>query len=346
MTWKTAKSNSHNNGHSIGGLAATARPDWRQVVFVVYPGAKLLDLSGPLQVFNDAVDPTTGHPAYAIAVASLEGGPVPTDTTLAVPTQRLDSFDGMAIDSLVVVGGRGVEAALAVPALLEAIARLQQGARRTASVCSGAFLLAEAGLLAGRRAVTHWDSCKKLAADYPEVTVENDPIFIKDGSIWTSAGVTAGIDLALAMLAEDLGRPTALAVARRLVAYMVRPGGQSQFSSLLDQQASDRESRFDDLHGWIAANLAGDLRVEALAARVNMSPRSFARRYRGHCGETPAKAVERLRLDAARAFLESSDLPVASIAQRCGFGDDERMRCAFRRQLRVAPNDYRQRFRT
>ena len=316
-----------------------------RVVFVVYPGAKLLDLTGPLQVFNDTPGGSAAAAAYEVVVASLTGGQVPTDTALAVPTVELESLFRGDIDSLVVVGGMGVEQAVREPALIRAIARLHRKARRTASVCSGAFLLAEAGLLAGKRAVTHWGSCQELAAAYPEVTVEADPIFIKEGAIWTSAGVTAGIDLALAMVAEDHGRPVALAVARRLVAYMVRPGGQSQFSGMLDRQLADTESRFDDLHDWIGQHLDGDLRVEALAERVHMSPRSFARLYRAHSGETPAKAVERLRTEAARALLESSDLPIAAIARRCGFGDDERMRCAFRRQLRVAPSDYRQRFR-
>jgi len=337
MAWNSAKLTQD----AETGPAGLAR---RQVVFVVFPGVKLLDLAGPLQVFNDALSPTSEAPAYTAVAASLDGGPVATDTALAVPTLRLDSFDDRAIDTLIVVGGRGVQAALAEPALLATIARLQRRARRTASVCTGAFLLAEAGLLAGRRAVTHWDSCRQFAARYPDVRVEADSIYVKDGGIWTSAGVTAGVDLALAMVAEDLGRPTALAVARRLVAYMVRPGGQSQFSGLLDRQTADRESRFDDLHAWIAENPDSDLRVEALAARVNMSPRSFARRYRAHSGETPAKAVERIRLDAARMLLEGSDLPVTEVARRCGFGDDERMRCAFRRQLRVAPSDYRRRF--
>jgi len=206
-------------------------------------------------------------------------------------------------------------------------------------------MLAAAGLLAGKRAVTHWELCEQLAEEYPLIRVESDPIFIKEGAIWTSAGVTAGIDLALAMLAEDLGRPAALDVARSLVSYMVRPGGQSQFSGALNRQLADVGGRFDALHHWIAQNLDRDLRVEILADHLNMTSRTFARSYVEHTGQTPAKAVETMRVEAARDLLESSDLSIAAVARHCGFGDDERMRCAFRRALHVSPQDYRQRFK-
>jgi transcriptional regulator GlxA family with amidase domain len=186
-----------------------------------------------------------------------------------------------------------------------------------------------------------------LRAHYPKVRVEAEPIFVRDGSIWSSAGVTAGIDLALALVAEDLGHTIALEVAQRLVVFLKRPGGHAQFSRTLAAQSNDRAGDFEALHAWMAENLAGDLRVERLAGRVGMSPRSFARLYAARAGTTPARAVEALRQEAARRMLtERPDLPVARVAERCGFGDDERMRRSFVRSLGVAPTDYRLRFGT
>lgn len=315
------------------------------IAFVVFPGVKLLDLAGPLQVFADAPRATGGRPSYRTLVASLDGGAVATDTGVELPTVSLASVVRKAIDTLVVAGGSGVHEAARDEVLVGSVARLERRARRTASICSGAFILAAAGLLDGKRAVTHWEFCGQLAREHPLVQVESDPIFIKQGSIWTSAGVTAGIDLALAMVAEDLGRPAALDVARSLVSYMVRPGGQSQFSSALSSQLADASGRFDALHHWISQNLDRDLRVETLADRMHMTARTFARTYAEQTGRTPAKAVETMRVEAARDLLEGGKLSIAAIAQRCGFGDDERMRCAFQRSLHVSPSDYRQRFR-
>jgi transcriptional regulator GlxA family with amidase domain len=220
---------------------------------------------------------------------------------------------------------------------------IPRSARRVCAVCTGAFLLAEAGLLDGRRAVTHWGSCDALQQPYPRITVERDPIFLRDGKVWTSAGVTAGIDLALALVEEDLGRAMALRVARHLVVFLKRPGGQSQFSAMLESQAQG-DGAFGDLHDWMARRLADDLGVDALAARAGMSPRNFARVYAKRMGTTPAKAVERLRVDAARRALEETDASIESIADRCGFGDEERMRRSFLRSLGVPPRHYRARF--
>jgi transcriptional regulator GlxA family with amidase domain len=219
-------------------------------------------------------------------------------------------------------------------------------ARRVASVCTGAFLLAEAGLLDGHRVVTHWDSCDELAVGYPALQVDPEPIFINENALWTSAGVTAGIDLALAMVEADLGRPVALAVARDLVVFLKRPGGQSQFSTALSMQHATRsqDSRFGDLHAWMLDNLASDLSVATLAAQVGMSERSFVRHYRAHTGNTPARAIEQLRVEAARRLLGDSALPIKRIADRCGFGTEETLRRSFMRAVSVTPQAYRERF--
>jgi transcriptional regulator GlxA family with amidase domain len=217
-------------------------------------------------------------------------------------------------------------------------------ARRIASVCTGAFLLAAAGVLDGRRAATHWMYCARFAQRFPTVHVEPDPIFVRDGPVWTSAGVTAGIDLALALVEEDLGRPVALAVARYLVVFMKRPGGQAQFSASLALQAA--EDRFGALHEWIKGHLADDLSLSVLAHQAGMSERSFSRHYAEAAGQTPARAIERLRVEAAQNLLLESRLPVKRIAQRCGFGSEETMRRSFLRLLGVTPQDYRSRFRS
>jgi transcriptional regulator GlxA family with amidase domain len=215
--------------------------------------------------------------------------------------------------------------------------------RRLGSVCTGAFILAAAGLLDGRRATTHWRYCAELAATYPAIIVEPDALHIRDGAVTTSAGVTAGMDLALALLEEDCGRRLALATAREIVAFLKRPGGQSQFSTHLEAQAADLPVR--GLQEWILSSLAQDLSVEALAARTAMSPRHFARVFARETGTTPAKFVERARIEAARRVLESSALSLDVVAERCGFGHQETMRRVFQRHLKVAPQAYRRRFR-
>jgi transcriptional regulator GlxA family with amidase domain len=235
-----------------------------------------------------------------------------------------------------------VEAAAANPALVDWLRQRAKRARRVASVCTGAFLLAAAGVLDGRRAVTHWKDCARLAQRFPALRVEPDPIFLCDGGVWTSAGVTAGIDLALALVEEDLGRAMALAVARHLVVFLKRPGGQAQFSVALALQAAD--DRFGALHDWIGSHLAEELPLSVLANQAGMSERSFSRHYAEATGQTPARAIERLRVEAARRLLSESRTPVKRIAQRCGFGSEETMRRSFLRLLAVAPRDYRSRF--
>ena len=320
----------------------SAKP--RAVVFVIYPDIVLLDLVGPLQVFSHAIDPATGRPGYHCTVVSASGQMTPTNTVLAIPSEPIDHVMEADIHTLILIGGDGANTAMHDRGLIAQLQTLAQGTTRVASVCSGALVLAATGLLDGRRAVTHWDDCDMLAQSFPNVQVEMDPIYIKDGPIWTSAGITAGIDMALAIVAEDLGRASAFAMARSMVTQMVRAGGQSQFSPVLSRQWRDRAGQFEALHAWITDNLAAPLSVEDLAQHMHMSPRNFARVYAKSMGVTPAKAVEAIRTETAQGLLETTDLSVKTIAHRCGFGEEDRMRRAFVRQLHVSPSEYRQNF--
>jgi len=311
----------------------------KTVLFVVYPQIKLLDLTGPLQVFSDARNNDNKH-LYRTVVASVDGAQIQSDAGLSLQCESLADWHRRRIDTLIIVGGPGVFDAINDTHLVSNIARLAAKCRRVASVCVGAFLSAAAGLLDAKRATTHWESANKFATDFPDIQVEINPIYIKDGNVWSSAGVTAGIDMALAMLGEDHGRNLALHVARSLVTFLVRPGGQSQFSQTLELQSNDSSAKFDSLHQWIHANLEKDLRVENLAEQANMSPRNFSRHYSLITGRTPAKAVEAIRVEAAKRLLEDGNLAINLIAQRCGFGDDERMRRSFLRVVKVPPSHY------
>lgn len=305
---------------------------------------QLLDVAGPLQVFasaNDLAVQSGDALPYTLNVVAPGGAGVVASAGLGLTTAPLPPTDAV-LDTLMVAGGQGVEQATADPALLDWVRLRAMHARRVASVCTGAFLLAAAGLLNGRRAVTHWSVCNDLARRFPAVRVEPDPIFIHDGPVWTSAGVTAGIDLALALVEEDLGRAVALAVARYLVVFLKRPGGQAQFSAALSLQAAD--DRFAALHDWINGHLASDLSLGALARQVGMSERSFMRRYTVATGVTPAHAVEMLRVEAVRQLLSETRLPAKRVAERCGFGSEETMRRSFSRLLATTPQDYRGRF--
>ncbi|MBB5425818.1 GlxA family transcriptional regulator [Paraburkholderia atlantica] len=316
----------------------------RFIVLLAFPNMQLLDISGPLQVFasaNELVGQRGLGKLYAPRVVAAEAGPVTSSSGLAVLAASLRSVK-TPLDTLIVPGGRGVRQASADQRLIRWTQRHAPHCRRVASVCSGAFLLAEAGLLDGRRVATHWARCDELAQAYPQLQVEADPIFIRDGDIWTSAGVTAGIDLALAMLEEDHGRALALDVARELVVFLKRPGGQSQFSAALSLQHAD--DRFGELHAWMTSHLAADLSVSALAQRLHMSERSFMRHYKAQTGRTPARAVEQLRIEAAQRLLSETSWSIKRIALRCGFGSEETMRCSFVRQMRVPPQVYRERF--
>ena len=334
----------NDNMTSFSAKSRKSDDEPRLLVFVVYPNIVLLDLVGPLQVFSHALDPETGTNGYHCAVTSIDGDMVETNTVISIPSEPMSRYLKRKIHTLVVVGGDGANDAMQDSRLLERMTKLSESAERVCSVCSGALVLAATGILDGRKAVTHWDDCKTLEDKFPDVRVEIDPIYIKDGHVWTSAGITAGMDMALAIVAEDLGRPAALQVARSMVTHMARSGGQSQFSPILSRQLSDATGRFDDLHQWIADHLKQDLRVEALAERMNMSARNFSRLYSSQMGLTPAKAVEAIRTEAARDLLETTDLGVKQVAAACGFYDEERMRRAFMRLLSVSPSDYRQGF--
>lgn len=313
------------------------------VVFVLFNRTKLLDVTGPLQVFNDAKTPS-GAPAYRTLLVSECGGPVVTDTGIALSTRRLTECNDVEIDTLLVSGGDAALQVAQTGALCDWLIEQSRHVRRLGSICLGAFILAGCGLLDGRPATTHWEYCSQLAARFSMVEVRSDPIFVRADHIWTSAGVTAGIDMALAMVEQDLGHTAALALARDLVLFLKRPGGQSQFSIELRWQAHDCAGRFDGLHKWMRDNLATDLSVPALASFMAMSPRNFARVYTKTTGQSPGRGVEALRVEAARRLLESSTFSVQQIAHRVGFGDDERLRRAFVKALAVAPYDYRRRF--
>jgi transcriptional regulator GlxA family with amidase domain len=325
----------------------------RRVAIVAFDQAQLLDIAGPLQTFATTCELLAGRGEtadprrpYDIALVSPTGGPVRTTSGLIVETKPLSAFARQPIDTIIAVGGRGVHVAARDARLVRRFIRAAARARRVCSVCTGAFLLAEAGLLAGRRATTHWEFCARLKEQHPDIRVEADPIYIRDGRIWTSAGITAGIDLALALVEDDLGRAAALQTARHLVVFLKRPGGQAQFSEPLKAQAATAgaDEQFAALHAWMTNNLARDLSVENLAAQAGMSPRHFARLYAARHGTTPAKAVEVLRVEAARRALEETQAPIKRVAAICGFGDEERMRRSFLRRLGSSPVDYRRRF--
>lgn len=315
----------------------------RTVAIVVYEGAEALDLTGPSSAFTQANLLAGGEP-YRLRFlgtgqeATLSGG-------LTVRTEPIASVRG-PLDTLVTVGGVGFMDAAGDRDLVHHVARLARRARRVASVCSGTFLLAEAGLLDGRRATTHWVVADLLAERHPSVQVEVDSIYVRDGGVWTSAGVTAGIDLALALIADDLGAGLAHEIARWMVLPVRRTGGQSQYSPRLASSAPSgtEGEEIADLLSWIDANLGGDLSTAAIARRCGWSERHLARRFKAETGHTPAGYVEATRLDAARQLLESTDLGIDAIARRCGFHRRETMHRAFQRRLGTTPASYRRAF--
>jgi transcriptional regulator GlxA family with amidase domain len=315
----------------------------RTVLIVLFDGVQSLDVTGPLEVFAHAVD-HEGERAYRVRTASLGGAPVCTTSGLAItPDGDLrDQDQAGPPDLLMVPGGEGARRRDQ-----DLVAWIRDGApraRRVASVCTGAFLLAAAGLLDGRRATTHWSWCEALREQYPAVQVDPDPIFVKDGTVATSAGITAGIDLALALVEDDLGRDEALTVARALVVFLRRPGNQAQFSAQLSAQVANR-APLRDVQQWIAEHPAGDLSVEALAEKASLSPRHFARAFAAEVGMPPGRYVERTRLEAARRHLEDSAEGIEQTARACGYRTPEAMRRAFIEALGVSPAEYRRRFR-
>jgi transcriptional regulator GlxA family with amidase domain len=316
-------------------------------VVVVYPGVTLLDAAGPAQVFSSANSvPGSGGaaPRYRVLLASLDGGEVETDTGITLGSVTLRLASARPIDTLIVAGGAGVFDALEAKKLIRWIAARHEKSRRLATTCMGAFLAAEAGLLDGQTVTTHWRRIEELQARYPDVRVRCDPLFTRNGKLWSSAGVTAGIDLALAMVEEDHGHEVAMQVAQSLVVFLKRPGGQSQFSNVLAAQKDDSDGTFSDLQAWIAGNLQSDLSVETLARRTGMSPRTFARLYKERTGITPAKSVEMMRVDAAKHLLQQTTMTPTDIAARSGLVDEQRLRRAFLRRVGVSPYEYRRTF--
>lgn len=321
----------------------------RRVVIVAFPQFNLLDVAGPCEVFSSLGEALGDEPlagGYTVEVVSTTSGPqIESSSGVSLVVARSTTEERGAVDTLLIAGGKGVWEAAQDPGLLDWVRLAAPRARRVGSICSGAFVLAASGLLDGRRATTHWRSCDRLVREYPAIRVEPDSIFVRDGSLCTSAGVTAGIDLALALVEEDLGREIALAIARHLVMFVQRPGGQSQFSPLLELQAASRRP-LRDLQAWVAEHLAEDLSVDALAERAHMSPRNFARAFHKEVGWTPARFVERLRVDAARRRLEETDAGLERVARECGFASADVMRRSFLRVIQVAPSDYRGRFQS
>jgi transcriptional regulator GlxA family with amidase domain len=304
-------------------------------VIVIYDGVQGLDVTGPAEVFAGA--------GWTVETVSTDGAPVRSMSGIRLlPDGDLARARGH-IDVLLVAGGEGTPGAMFDKRLIAWLRRAAKRSSYVTSVCSGAFVLAEAGLLDGRRATTHWSVCDVLAERYPTIDVDPDPIYVRDGTVWTSAGVTAGIDLALALVETEAGREVALRIARRLVMFLRRPGNQSQFSAQLATQTADRDVLREVQH-HVAEHPADDLSVEALAGRAAMSPRHFARCFREETGTTPARFVEAARVEAARRRLEESDDSIEAIARSCGFGTTETLRRTFLRVVHVAPTEYRRRF--
>ena len=318
-----------------------------RIALFAYPGVQGLDLSGPLEMFARATrvlrDEGRAHPGYQVQVVATNSGPLAASSGFRfLPDTTLRALRG-SVDTLLVVGGIGVDALLGERPILDWLRRMAGRVRRIGSVCTGAFLLAEAGLLDGRAATTHWSRAAELARRYPGARIEEDRIWVRDGNVYTSAGVSAGIDLALALIEEDLGPEVALAVARAMVVYLRRPGDQSQYSAPLRLQAAQTPS-VRELVSWATEHPASDLSVPALARRAGKSPRHLTRIFRKELGVAPAQAVEQLRVEAARRALQQSDAGLEDVAARCGFGSAEVLRRTFLRTLHVTPSAYRARF--
>ncbi|QWF15289.1 GlxA family transcriptional regulator [Lysobacter capsici] len=319
------------------------------ICMLVYADAQSLDISGPLEVFALASrqaqedDPACG-PLYRLHVVAEKSGPVVLASGMQLLPDLRCSQVPDAVDTLLVSGGMGdaLDRVRANAGLVRWLREIAPRVRRIASVCSGALLLAEAGVLDGRKATTHWRDLAELRQRYPRVQVEADAIYTRDGAVWTSAGITAGMDLALAMVAADHGMPLALKVAKRMVMVSKRSGGQSQFSRQLDEL--DLPDQFAQLAAWVREHLRSRLDVGRLAQQVHMSPRQFGRRFQSVFGTTPQKYIEQLRVEAAKPLLESTRKEFKRIASDCGFASDEAMRRAFVRQLGIRPSDYRERF--
>jgi transcriptional regulator GlxA family with amidase domain len=317
----------------------------RPVAVIAYDGAELLDIAcitTPFYLANHVV-PT--HDAYDVRVVSLDGGPVRTESGLTLHADGALPLLTGPVDTVVVSGGLGHLHAATLAPLLHHVRRLAADSRRVASVCTGTSVLAAAGLLDGRRATTHWRFAADLARRHPEVTVDPDPIFVRDGNVATAAGVTSALDLTLAFIEEDLGSRVARIVAQNLVTYLQRPGNQAQMSLFTTQVgAADEHGTVREAVGFITTHLDGDLSTAAVAAAVGVSPRHLGRLFRDHTGRAPAQFVRRARIEAAARLLESTTLPVATVAHRCGFRSAEALRQSFAGHYATSPTSYRTRF--
>ncbi|WNG40679.1 GlxA family transcriptional regulator [Archangium violaceum] len=309
-----------------------------RVALLAYPGVAALDVTGPAEVFAAAARLTGG--GYELVLLGTKPGPIPTVSSMALHPAGVISEDLGRMDTLLIAGSPGIPPVIKDAEVLEWTRREAPRCRRHGAICTGAFVLGAAGLLDGKRATTHWRFTRALAHTHPRVTVEHDSLFVRDGSTYTSAGVSSGIDLALALVEEDFGRKLALSVARELVVFLKRPGGQSQFSHQLAAQFSDLPA-IQGLQQWVIDHPREDHSVERLARRVHMSPRNFARVFRRETGETPAGFVEAVRVEAARRLLESTELPIQTVADRVGFGNTNGLRRAFLRQHGTGPAEYR-----
>ena len=304
------------------------------------PRIQMLDLVGPTDVFAEAARQLGKPRAYRISVVGVQPGPIKGTSGLRVETDGcIDTYD-TPVDTLLIAGSPAIADITGDLRVLRWVRDQAGKARRVGSVCSGAFVLAAAGLLARRRATTHWNSCAALARQYPDIEVDADSIFIRDGNLYTSAGITAGMDLALALVEEDHGRYLALCVARELVMYLKRPGGQSQFSAQLAAQSAER-STIRDIQHYIIDHLATDLSVPLLARQAGMSERNFARVFKADAGQTPAEFVERARIDGARHLIEGAEVSLKRLADQVGYANVDGFRRAFVRRLGVSPNEYR-----
>jgi transcriptional regulator GlxA family with amidase domain len=314
-----------------------------RVIVIAFDGAQTLDVTGPAEVFAAAAR-QVGRPVYRVELASLGGGSIETSSRIVVRTRDLRRMRPGPKDTVIVSGGdtEAIRAVVGRAPVLRWLARAHRIVGRMASVCSGAFVLAAAGLLDGLRATTHWSGCDTLARLFPAVVVDRNAIFVRQGKVWTSAGVTTGIDMALAMVEDDLGRAVADAVAARLVLYVRRPGFQSQFSDALVAQTSSSDPLGPAL-SWVRGHLT-DADVERLAKHAGLSVRTLHRRCLDQLGTTPAKLLDKLRVEHARTLLQTSAVPAKTLASQCGFGSAARMRRAFARELGVGPRAYRMLF--
>ncbi|NWJ51068.1 MAG: GlxA family transcriptional regulator [Bacteroidetes bacterium] len=323
----------------------------KHIVLIAPPNTSILDIAGPLEVFSKANDyintyaQNTNQP-YTLHVLSTQSSKiVKTSSGLPIITEGTIKTIDYEVDTVLVTGNTNTTENMVVKETLNWLREHSTTTRRVGSICAGAFILAEAGILNGKRATTHWRVCDKLARSYPKVKVERDPIFVKDGNVYTSAGISTGMDLSLALVEEDYGRDIALAVARQLVLFLKRPGNQSQFSIMLTHQKVDYEP-IRDIQDWVIEHLDEDLTVEILAERASMSPRNFARVFLRESGITPAKYIEKLRLETARRRLEETKLTLDEISNECGVGNADALRRLFLRHMKTTPSDYRRSFAT